>query len=41
VTIAAILVLEPNILILDSLTQAGFPHYSEIMEFLVEINKLA
>ena len=41
VTIAAILVLEPSILILDEPTAGqDFRHYSEIMEFLVEINKL-
>jgi energy-coupling factor transporter ATP-binding protein EcfA2 len=41
VTIASILVLDPRILILDEPTAGqDFRHYSEIMEFLVEINKL-
>ncbi|WP_073338835.1 ABC transporter ATP-binding protein [Clostridium grantii] len=41
VTIASILVLEPQILILDEPTAGqDYKHYSEIMEFLVEINKL-
>ena len=41
VTIASILVLDPNILILDEPTAGqDFRHYTEIMEFLVEINKL-
>ena len=41
VTIAAILVLDPSIIILDEPTAGqDFRHYSEIMEFLVEINKL-
>lgn len=42
VTIASILVLNPKILILDEPTAGqDFRHYSEIMEFLVEINKLS
>jgi energy-coupling factor transporter ATP-binding protein EcfA2 len=41
VTIASILVLDPKILILDEPTAGqDYRHYSEIMEFLVEINKL-
>ncbi len=41
VTIAAILVLDPKIIILDEPTAGqDFRHYTEIMEFLVEINKL-
>jgi energy-coupling factor transport system ATP-binding protein len=41
VTIASILVLNPSILILDEPTAGqDFRHYTEIMEFLVEINKL-
>jgi energy-coupling factor transport system ATP-binding protein len=40
VTIAAILVLEPKILILDEPTAGhDFKHYSEIMHFLEDINK--
>ena len=41
VTIASILVLDPKILILDEPTAGqDFRHYTEIMEFLVEINKI-
>ena len=41
VTIASILVLDPKILILDEPTAGqDFRHYTEIMEFLVEIKKL-
>lgn len=41
VTIAAILVLDPQIIILDEPTAGqDFRHYTEIMEFLVEINKM-
>lgn len=41
VTIASILVLDPQILILDEPTAGqDFRHYTEIMEFLVEINRL-
>lgn len=41
VTIATILALGPEILILDEPTAGqDFRHYTEIMEFLVEINKL-
>jgi energy-coupling factor transport system ATP-binding protein len=41
VTIASILVLDPKILILDEPTAGqDFRHYTEIMEFLVAINKL-
>ncbi len=41
VTIASILVLDPKIIILDEPTAGqDFRHYSEIMEFLVDINKL-
>jgi len=41
VTIASILVLDPKIIILDEPTAGqDFRHYSEIMEFLVNINKL-
>lgn len=40
VTIASILVLEPDILILDEPTAGqDYMHYHEIMEFLVELNK--
>jgi energy-coupling factor transport system ATP-binding protein len=41
VTIASILVLDPRILILDEPTAGqDYRHYTDIMEFLVEINKL-
>ena len=41
VTIASILVLDPKIIILDEPTAGqDFRHYTEIMEFLVSINKL-
>ncbi len=41
VTIASILVLDPKVLILDEPTAGqDFRHYTEIMTFLVEINKL-
>ena len=40
VTIASILVLNPDILILDEPTAGqDFKHYTEIMEFLVDLNK--
>ncbi|CAH2714101.1 Putative HMP/thiamine import ATP-binding protein YkoD [Neobacillus rhizosphaerae] len=40
VTIASILVLEPEVIILDEPTAGqDFRHYSEIMEFLVELNR--
>ncbi|MEG2246358.1 MAG: ABC transporter ATP-binding protein [Peptostreptococcaceae bacterium] len=40
VTIASILVLNPEIIILDEPTAGqDFKHYNEIMEFLVELNK--
>jgi energy-coupling factor transport system ATP-binding protein len=41
VTIASILVLDPRILILDEPTAGqDYRHYTEIMEFLVELNRL-
>jgi energy-coupling factor transport system ATP-binding protein len=41
VTIASILVLDPRILILDEPTAGqDYRHYTDIMEFLVELNKL-
>lgn len=41
VTIASILVLDPKIIILDEPTAGqDFFHYSEMMKFLIEINKL-
>lgn len=40
VTIASILVLNPDVIILDEPTAGqDFKHYSEIMEFLLELNK--
>ena len=40
VTIASILVLNPEIIILDEPTAGqDFKHYTEIMEFLKELNK--
>ncbi len=40
VTIASIMVLEPDIIILDEPTAGqDYHHYTEIMEFLVELNK--
>lgn len=40
VTIASILVLEPEVIILDEPTAGqDFKHYTEIMEFLLELNK--
>ncbi|RSK25942.1 ABC transporter ATP-binding protein [Bacillus sp. HMF5848] len=40
VTIASILVLQPSVLILDEPTAGqDFRHYTDIMEFLVELNK--
>jgi energy-coupling factor transport system ATP-binding protein len=42
VTIASILVLDPKILILDEPTAGqDYSHYTEIMKFLLEINKLS
>ncbi len=41
VTIASILVLDPEVIILDEPTAGqDFRHYSDIMEFVVEINRL-
>ncbi|MCK5198629.1 MAG: ABC transporter ATP-binding protein, partial [Spirochaetales bacterium] len=41
VTIASILVLDPEVIILDEPTAGqDYRHYSDIMEFIVEINKL-
>lgn len=41
VTIASILVLDPKIIILDEPTAGqDFKHYTEIMEFLIKINKI-
>jgi len=41
VTIASILVLEPEVIILDEPTAGqDFRHYTEIMDFLVELNQL-
>ena len=40
VTIASILVLNPDMIILDEPTAGqDFKHYTEIMEFLVDLNK--
>ena len=40
VTIASILVLNPDIIILDEPTAGqDYKHYTEIMEFLVDLNK--